>query len=106
MPSTEHGEKKRNFLQLTGTFIHFYHQAGIRVCGFTSIICVSREPGLAEEVADFLVDMAQEVDVGRTAGCTAVLHQVLLEYRLQLVSLADDVQLQEIKHDIQNSTIT
>ena len=49
---------------------------------------------LAEQIADLLVDVAQVVDVGGGAVGGAVLHQVLLEQRLQLVPLPHNCQLQ------------
>lgn len=53
------------------------------MCGFPSIVtCVSLVRGLAEEVSDFLVNMTEEVDVGRTTRRASVLDQVLLEYWL------------------------
>jgi hypothetical protein len=48
---------------------------------------------LAEYVADFLVYVAQEVDVGRSAVSPFVLHQEVVEPWFQFVTLAHNGQL-------------
>ena len=56
-------------------------------------------PGLhlAEDVADLFVDVAEEVDVGGRPVGAPVLHQVLLEHRLQLVTLTYNHKLSETR---------